>query len=200
MRAKTTMFFTTIPCGLFILASQTEYRQKVDECLAQKAEIASLKADLEWWEANNDSANRLESVRLLEEAQKIWSKSKKELDESYVMAKRNNEFRNGLLNNLRRETNDVKKFVKAYKETSSAFVIGLFVENYSSKKTELEKAIHEVQKLPIGILEQDTELKNALEDALLTNKYLKNSFWNHPPTSLWGWFQSVGKILIFFRK
>lgn len=168
---KITFFITCIPFIIFIFYSQTDYRKLYDENEKNKKKIKDLII-------NSPETKRAEAIKCYLEAKKNLNETQKmreEAKEAYIIAQRNNEYRNKLIADLYEKTESAKKHMNAFVKRDSFFEVEAFMTILPRKNSELYEAIERVQRLPLNALEHDLEMQKVLEEAMTVHKYIKNN-------------------------
>lgn len=161
---KLTAIATAVPFGLFVFYSQTDYRKLYYENETNKVKIAELTA-------NSSEIKFAEAMSCYNDAKKFRDES----EEVYIIAQRNNEYRNKLLEELQVRTANAKKYMNAYNKRDSYFEVEAFMAVLPKKNSELYETIEKVKRLPLNTLNNDIQMKKSLEDAMTIHKYIKNN-------------------------
>lgn len=173
MKYKITIFLTAFPFVIFILHSQKDFSSINDENIRLENEVTQLK---------NELGNLRETtiIKMFQSAEEAKKKAFDLLDQNVQIAKKNDEFRNKLIIELKEASDGANKYVDAYAKNIDLGEYGkmeLIATASPKKRKELETAIENmIRYTSEDQREKDVEIKKCLFEARKALHNIKNNF------------------------
>jgi hypothetical protein len=178
IKSKLIIFITLFPSLLFVLYSQKDFKRLNENYSSLSKEKKDLYLEYEQLkkQKSSDSLYEMASANLIE-AQAYKLKAEQALDLALQTEKRNKEYRDRMLQDLKNKTGEVEKYITAFvKNLHIDYVkVDLLYSVAPKKIKELENAINDcINLLPETTKENDIEFGNAFKKANVVLKDAKN--------------------------